>query len=262
MMAIAGGLWKVTFKIIPSWPCPSCQNSVIVLQKDSIHRLQTRRSITHQAEVHSEPTEIEERFSALMQCQNECCGQVVSIGGNVIHEEDHNDDLQILNWSVVFEPKLLLPAPKIFPIFDSCPDAVKIELERTFGLFWFDTGASANGLRSAIEALLNDLKIARTLINKKRKRDKLTLHARIQKLAIKNCEAAELLMAIKWLGNTGSHLADSAIPRDELLKGIDLFHGVIEMIYEKRAARLMKIAKTITKRKGRLPKKSGRVQTF
>lgn len=260
-MAIANDLWKVTFKNIPSWPCPSCQSSVVVLKQDSFHRLETERSISLQAWVHSEPTQIEERFSALMQCQNENCGEVVSIGGNVVTVEDHNEEEQTLNWSIVYEPKFLLPAPKIFPILDSCPDAVKIELERTFGLFWFDNGASANGLRTAIEALLNDLKIARTFI-KKRKRGELTLHARIQKLEIKNSEAAELLMAIKWLGNTGSHLADSAIPRDELLNGFDLFHGVIEMIYEKRAARLMKIAKTITKRKGRLPKKSGRVQTF
>ncbi len=261
-MAIVRDLWKVTFSTIPCWPCPSCQSSVIVLIQDSFHHLETKRSISLQAWVHSEPTQIEERFSALMQCQNENCGEVVSIGGNVVTVEDHNDEEQTLNWSEVYEPKFLLPAPKIFPIIDSCPDAVKIELERTFGLFWFDNGASANGLRTAIEALLNDLKIARTVINKKRARKELNLHARIEKLGFKNKEAAELLMAIKWLGNTGSHLADSAIPRDELLKGFDLFQGVLEMIYEKRAAQLKKIAKTITKRKGRFPKKSRRVQTF
>lgn len=254
-MTIVNDLWKTTFKAIPSWPCPSCQVSVIVLQSESLRRMETKESISAFAH-HCNQTWVDERFSALMRCQNESCGQVVSMGGNVIYEEDYNDEGLLENFSENFEPKFLHPAPKLFPISGGCPYDVGEELERAFGLFWFDTGASANGLRKATEALLNDLKIKRYIINTKRKRDELKLHTRIEKFAIRNKEAAELLMAIKWLTNAGSHLATTAIPRHELLNGFDLFHGVIEMIYDKRAAKLKKAAKNITSRKGRLKKKS------
>lgn len=249
-MAVNNALWKTTFKDFPSWPCPACQNSVVVLKSDSLRRFETKDSISAYAN-HSNPTWVDERFSTLMQCQNESCGEVIAVGGNVICEEDQDDEEQQANFSVNFEPKFLHPAPKIFPVTVNCPYSVGKELDRAFALYWFDTGASANGLRKAIEALLGDQKTPLYFYNKKNRREQLNLHTKIQKFSTKQKDAAELLMAIKWLANAGSHLENGAISKDELLQGFDLFHGVIEIVYDKRAAHLQKIAKTITKRRGR-----------
>jgi Domain of unknown function (DUF4145) len=114
-----------------------------------------------------------------------------------------------------------------------------------------ESGSCANRLRGSVEALLTDKKVARTTVNKKGKRERLSLHARLEKFKQKDPSSAEYLFAIKWLGNAGSHANLDELSRDELLDGFDLFELVMERVYVRREEHLKKIAKAITSRKGR-----------
>jgi hypothetical protein len=198
-----------------------------------------------------EPEYLDERFSCLVVCQNRDCGQVVAIGGSTEHVEDHDWDLQQMNWSRVFKPEAVTPGPPIFLIPEQCPNAVIAELRKAFGLYWSDPGSCANRLRVAVEALLTDQKIAKTVLNKKGKRDRLTLHARIEKFKATQVEAANYLLAIKWLGNAGSHSSLDEIDDDDLLGGFELIEHVIERLYVKREKRLKQIAGNLNRRKGK-----------
>ncbi len=61
----------------------------------------------------------------------------------------------------------------------------------------------------------------------------------------------EFLLAIKWLGNAGSH--PDIITTDDVMDTYEIMEHVLENIYENKEKNIRKIAKRINKRKG--PKK-------
>jgi len=99
--------------------------------------------------------------------------------------------------------------------------------------------------------LLDAQGIQKTVVSKNGKRELLNTHTRIEKLANKEKSAADYLMAIKWLGNSGSHGHGKNISREDLLGGFELFEASIEVLYLKRQERLSRLAAEISKRKGK-----------
>jgi hypothetical protein len=59
----------------------------------------------------------------------------------------------------------------------------------------------------------------------------------------------ELLTAIKWLGNAGSH-AGSSVSADDVLVAYNLIEHVLADIYNNPKSDLVAVAKKVNKRKG------------
>jgi len=57
------------------------------------------------------------------------------------------------------------------------------------------------------------------------------------------------LMAIKWLGNTGSH--DSAVTFKDLLDAYEIMEPTLDGILGSRAKRVAKLAKQLTRKHAR-----------
>lgn len=237
-MAINRTLWKPPFAEFPSWMCPRCQSATLALDKDSLKVRETGPSIAAQAHDAWEPDWINETFSALLECRNPTCGELVAIAGRTHHEEAHSTDMEKQDWEREFEPLAFVNAPPVFLLSAGCPEEVAAELRKAFALIWSDKGSCANRLRSAVEALLTERGVPKTSISKKGKRVFLLPQARIEKFKIKNAEAAEILTAIKWLGNAGSHANDDELSIDELLDGFELFEHVLNVVYDKSKKRL------------------------
>ncbi len=251
--------WRLQFENFPSWLCPTCPSGALSIDKNTFKITETGPS----REAHQldgwEPGWITSRFTGMLICQNSSCGEVVVICGDVKHVEDHDWERQELNWAKVFRPKSLWPAPPIFPFYDKCPDTVIEELKRAFSLFWLDKESCANRLRTAVEALLNDRRVARTTKSRKSgKRVPLTLHGRIEKFKESEPESAEYLLAIKWLGNVGSHSGSADLDAEDLLGAFEMFEHVVERIYVKRERQLNKLAKRMISRKGKPAQVSNR----
>ena len=250
-MAINRKLWSPPFASFPSWLCPSCQSGTLALNKETFNNLETgvsKKSHDHEA---WEPEWIVERFVGLLVCQSEECGEMVAIGGHS-HTSEFSDYEQRERFlEHTFEPIFMCPAPPIFPIPEKCPKAIRKELKRAFSLFWSDTGSCANRLRAAAETLLTDRKVPRTRLNKEGKRERISLHARIEKFRRTDARSAEYLSAIKWIGNAGSHPNVDELNGDDLLDGFELFEHVIELIYMRREEHLKKLARNINSRRGR-----------
>jgi hypothetical protein len=244
-------LWQPRFTNLPSWPCPSCQSGTLRLKEDSFVNLETgpsEKSRDHEA---WEPDWIEERFVGLLVCQDAACGQIVAIGGRS-HIEDYIDyEQQEQTWERTYEPRFVYPAPPIFPIPEKCPETVADELKKAFSLFWSDIGSCANRLRASVEALLTNRKIPRTAVNKNGKRERISLHARIERFKQVETDSADYLSAIKWIGTAGSHANLDELNRDDLLDGFDLFNHVVELMYVQREKHLRKLARNINLRRGR-----------
>ena len=97
------------------------------------------------------------------------------------------------------------------------------------------------------------MKVPRVQKSKKENDTELTLHSRIDRYASLDPEAANLLFAVKWVGNTASHSQATNIKREAILDVFDLFDFVLEEHYHGRTKKLKQIADAINNAKG-LPK--------
>lgn len=202
-----------------------------------------------------DPDWIENRFSGHLKCNSKGCGEICSISGLSGIDYDQEYDEEEGGWTQVYvdyyQPRSISPAPHIFPISKSWPPAVKTELESAFALFWADLDSCANKLRSAVEALLTERGVPKyTQPVKGKRRAQLNLHTRIERFKATESETSELLMAIKWIGNHGSHDGEG-LKREDILTAAELMEDALVRLYTPHTD-TVKRAKAINKRRGPL----------
>lgn len=147
----------------------------------------------------------------------------------------------------VFRPKFFEPHLKLIEIPSKCPKQIVDPLNESFKLYFSAPGAASNSVRVAIEELLTELKVKRFDIVKKKRR-MISLHQRISLLPAKHVELKEMLTAIKWIGNAGSH-GGERITHDDVLDAFELTEHVLGEIYSPKA-KLAALAKKVNKKKG------------
>ena len=264
-MTVQRNLWKPTFWAWPQLPCPICKVGTLKLIKDTISKKETKASQAARFHEHWDPDWIEERFSAMLTCANPRCKDNVFVCGKITKEWDYYPDpdgQSMTQLDDYYAPRFFEPAPPVFPIPNKCPKKVRDDLIRAFALTWSDVGSAGNRLRVAIEALMNECKIQKKAkIKTGRNRGQfreLSLDERIKKFGEKQEDAATQLLAIKWLGNIGSHAGLAVLSRDDLLDAFEHFEYALDLIYTKIGTDLVKRAKHIIKKKGSIRTKPKR----
>lgn len=238
-MAIDEILWMGSYspEKFPPWPCSHCGRNSLGIVPGSLQVSETRES----QEVANHPDwELSfktEQFVCLLGCQS--CSEVYSVAGVTSHHEGDWGPSEFEDF-LTLEPRYIDPAPQIFEIPQGYPKAAKKELQAAFSLFWSDPGAALNRLRTSMELYLDSKGIER----------KARLHERIQLFAAKHPEIDEPMLAVKWLGNIGSH--ESSVSRKEALQAFELLDYILEEVVVGRRSRLKGMAKAINNAKGRV----------
>jgi hypothetical protein len=217
---------------------------------------QTNESAQNQYHEASEPEWIDGRFVSLLSCTN-CKGRI-SLAGKYRIQDDrgYDENGQVGDYERYYRPFFFSDSPHIIAVPDAVPDEVRGELTTSFRLFWVDLEAAANRLRSSLEVLLTHLGIRRTTGRRPdKKRAMLTLHSRIELLAAEEPDLAEHLMAVKWLGNAGSH--SKPLTFDDLLDGYEVLDHVLNDVFVRRASKAHVIARAINRRKGPRSRRRG-----
>ncbi len=255
-------LWTqpITKRCSPAWPCPSCANGTLALVQNSLVEKETTES-RKRYEILGEPDLITTTFSAWLKCSNDECGEkVVVVGiGKVVEvekgEDDHVDDYiaeetediaPLPKYGKIYQPLFCFPMPDMFELPEKCPTEVKSELRAGFRLFWSDQAAAAGRVRVSLERLMDHHRIPKRGKNKKGKFFTLDLNTRIKKFSERNDIAGKQLMALKWLGNTGSH--EGSVNRDDVLAGFEILEYLIAEHFDRRAARVAKLARQLTRK--------------
>lgn len=235
------------------WVCPTCRNGMLRIQEDTFHANEVRNSRDHSSHDAWDPERVQYVFSCMLVCKNDQCNETVSCAGvggvesNVTYDE--NDDPDHL-YNDFFLPKFFEPHLKLINIPIGCPESVSTPLNDSFGLFFSLPSAASNNVRIAIEALLTELKVRRFNLNKN-KRWFMNLHQRINLLPSKFSHLKDLMLAIKWLGNAGSH-DNGKISKDDVMDSYDLLEHILHEIYAPKAKRIAASAKQGNKKRGRL----------
>jgi len=239
-------LWTRTFSEhhAPPWPCPACARGTLALVKNSLAFKETVQSQRRHSDEDWFPEETDYAFTAWLQCREPKCGQQVVVAGDG-SVEAVDDGEGGMDWDPYFVPRYCYPMPDIIQIPRKCPKEVKTELHAAFALSLADRGASAGRLRVALERLMDTLGV-----QKRQKKDgklvDLKLHHRIELLQKREPATGAQLMALKWLGNVGSH--EGGVKRTDLLDAFEILEHSLAELIDRRTAKVAAMAKALTKK--------------
>lgn len=254
-MAVERAHFRDAFSVFPQWNCPTCATGTLKEVPKARSVVEPTYSKNLRREDWWEPDHTIGRFVALLQCTHSSCGETVYITGN--HAvESYGYDEEGEHWGDLFQPRATYPSVAVFRLKEEWPEAVAAQLRRSFTHIWSDPGAAANSLRTAVECLMDQLNVKK--YPRTGPRHKINLHLRIVDFALQNPEAAEFLLAVKWLGNTGSHSDITGLNRSDVLDAMELLERALHLVYDEAPKRLARLAKSINKKKGPIvkPKKA------
>ncbi|WP_313145817.1 DUF4145 domain-containing protein [Diaphorobacter nitroreducens] len=240
-----------TLDSAPDWMCPTCGKAPLRIRKDSFVKEERSFSRDHSHEAW-EPEWIEYVYSCMLVCSNDQCKEVVASTGTGSVDWDVEEDENGIPQQVYddhFRPKFFQPHLRIFQVPEGCPESVSKPLEDSFALFFSAPHAASNNVRIAIEALLTELKIRR-FVSSNGKRRFISLHQRIALLPSKYAHLKDLILAIKWLGNAGSHDGGTEVSLDDVMDSYELTEHILQEVYAPKLEKLHKLAKKVNKKKG------------
>jgi hypothetical protein len=229
---------------IPSFPCPCC-GSALALTKDSLKTRASAETI-HLYDVGAiDQHEGSGVFVLTLDCPSKSCKESVAVSGSCTYGPYNSPDDELI--AAYLKPHYFTPSLHIFPISENCPERVKKALVSSFSLFWSSPQAAGNALRTAVEAFLDYQGVRKWTKNNKNEEVVIFLDARINEYAKISADIAEVLMAIKWIGNAGSHLSD--LTHDNVIMGYRLFSHAMDETFDKKSATIKKMAQRINSKK-------------
>lgn len=245
---------------LPEWPCPTCQNGVVKPDRRSLKFKELANQLGDD-EFSSEDFEenfllgllvvasnvalkynemkcfTQARFIGFLKCSNMSCKEVVTFTGRAKIPNKNTPGKDTVAKDETLLPEYFSPALPILPLTSAYPKKIRLELIRSFSLFFNDTASASNRLRTAIEVLLENQGILNTYIgedglpvkNKFGKTKFRNLHNRIEELKERNCDLGEMLLSVKVLGNEGTH--SSGLSKYDLLEAYRVIDYVLNELY-------------------------------
>lgn len=244
LLTVVAGFWDDAW---PALPCPTCGATLIV---QDVETLETAESASHHQHDSWEPDWIDGSFEARLRCSAKGCKEITLVVGDmdvrpVKRGKSWHGEYGTRLTPRYFHPPLRVPIELASSI---PPDAIEM-ISAAMAVIWVDPDAAANRLRSAIEVVLDDRGVRKTATKKNGGRTRLTTHARVKIFGKKQADAGELLEAVKWIGNEGSHTA--GLTGEQVFEGMELLAHALTLLYDRRPEELQRRAKQINRRKGR-----------
>ena len=243
--------WKEEFRAEEPlrWPCPSCHESPLRVVLKSLTHGETSGSKAMRDHDAFEPDlHVDGRFACIMDCGH--CGNEVGVTGTYRLKDERYEDAErgeAGGYVKYHRPRYFTDSPHLVQMPEKTPGPVAEELVASFQLFWSDPLTCTNRIRSSVEKLLNAERVPQTTRNDKGKRVFLKLHVRIERYQKERKNIADKLMAMKWIGNAGSHSQGTTL--DDALDGYELMDWVLDTLYARRHRRASALTRVINRRR-------------
>jgi hypothetical protein len=241
--------------------CPHCNIGILEIKKDLLTTKQYKNNEDYmKSKYNSEHFSIFDFvgvIGGLFECSE--CNDFVSFLGEITGEEEHTTDENGEYYSInisYLDLKYINPPVHIIPIDDKYPLIIQNLLKESYSLYLNHSSSCVNKLRIIVEEILNDLKIPKKVKRKNGRNlgkfDNLTTHKRLEilKQKVKYEKPSKFLLAIKWIGNEGSH-SHVDLSTEELLEVYNILQEALDLIYLKTDEKLKKRVDEINKKKGR-----------
>ncbi|HHK8074307.1 TPA: DUF4145 domain-containing protein [Serratia marcescens] len=186
---------------LPSWLCPNCYRATLKLVPESFKIGRTPRAHkSHSVEGYWQGND-EFIFSCILKCSQKNCEQPVAVFGVGDYQQQWINGMGgEWEWFDCYIPRSFYPP---LPLFTSCeqyPKQIKEQLQELSAQLPGHPQAAINALRTALEMIMDHFDIPR--VDKGRY---ISLDSRINKIPSKYQNLKEGFLAMKWMGNTGSH---------------------------------------------------------
>lgn len=229
----------------PLLPCPNCTGSLALTQVQEIESRDSRVNRDHEG---WEPEWIRGRFVAVPECQG--CGEAVVVTGRYrVDMALTSDGRWYGDYDTFYEVEATSPGLRMVDVPERAPEIIRVLAQEAAAVLWTSPPASASALRRAVEAMLDDLRVNKTGLTKQNKRERLKTHRRIELLSQSRPEVADGLMAVKWVGNEGSHEA-KALRVEQVLDIADVFAYALRLVYDNRDQEIKRRIAKINRKRG------------
>lgn len=188
-------------------------------------------------------------------CSGYQCKENVIVAGIITEHGIYSDNEGNGFQETTYKPTYFSKSPHIISIESSYPKDIIQLLESSFDLFWVDKMSCANKIRICLESLMDYYKVPK----RSKKRDgtfkNLSLHERIKKCDIlkkSNFDNESFALAIKWIGNIGSHNSNDCSD-EKILLAYELLDFILQDLFinQNKLQQLVKKAKIVNKTKGK-----------
>ena len=229
----------------PPWHCSECDLGTLALVPKTLAFEESIKSVDARNDENFDPDWIEYSFVAWAQCTNAKCKQKFAISGigGVAPEYLPNGDWEYMAY---FAPRCCNPVLPLFRLPKKCPDAFSIELKLAFSLFWSAPSACAGRIRAGLEVLMTYLGVPKRKKGANGRISDLSLHARIDLFAAEEPAIGTQLMALKWLGNAGSHLGQ--VSQSDLLDAFEILEHALDELLLGRSKRVVVLARKLSRK--------------
>jgi len=227
------------------WRCPTCESGSLRLKAKTLHFAETRQSREARDEEDSNPSDPTiYRFAGILECNSRQCSEVVLVAGvrydyidiDFWTDPDSGEEKYEQIDEEDFRIDYVNPSPPLITIPENCPTAVTAALKKAFVASWGDLWAAANHTRSCVEKLLDHLGEPQVR----------NLHQRIENYKERDEQRGSALLAVKWVGNVGSHADD--ISREDVYDAFDIIEIVLKDVFSRDYSKVAKSVDAINKR--------------
>lgn len=238
--------------------CPICIRSCLVIDIQSLNKVEKENSKNLRKCDEFEPEWIEYSYSVVYRCTNPHCLEVVQsvgIGGEeLIYSHGEYGEPEDAYYESFFVPKFFLPAINYFNIPQTTPDEVKGIVLYAFDLTPVSPSSAVNKIRAAIEVILT--------LNNIPGRDShdrfISLNKRISSINESHPlhPIKSQMLAIKWLGNAGSH-EDDDIKLEDLFDSFVILERMLNVLYNNNP-RINRLVDRVILHEGPIPREERR----
>lgn len=227
----------------PPWTCPGCINTTLKMVPESFYYSKTASTIAHEKDEWFDYDNVSYVFCCQLKCELAGCLESVALTGiGWIDLEPSYDDQGNMRADYIrtFQAKTFYPALPLFIPPEGCPETVLTELYEISALLNSHPSAAANAIRRLLETLLDKMKVPREIPREGKAPAVLRLHARIERFPEILGEHQRGVMALKYLGNTGSHEIRE-IERQNLEDACQILENIIQQLYQRKPDLSMQI---------------------
>jgi hypothetical protein len=202
-------------KTIVDLDCPICRNKGLRVVKDKtidIKDIETAKFEDSLDKTEGESLFYEDYsglFTAIAVCNRvSCYGRVIMHGKTTFkadYEQDKDGDT-IEAYNLEYEIKNIIPSPSIIEYPSETPKEYINQIDVISQQYWTNNEACLNAIRILLELIMNYHKVKRYNYRKGKKRTLVSLHNRIEIFFAKDPKLKNITLALKWLGNEGSHV--------------------------------------------------------
>lgn len=229
----------------PAAPCPVCKlGQLAPAGDDAVQTVKSAASDRARDHPDWDPEWINGYFHGVLRCNRPGCKETCVVTGEYkVAYSAHGEYDELLRLRHALPPLPLVVTPKDTPV------DVEARLTEASYVIWDDPASSANALRRCVEAILDDQNVNKTVLTKKRTRQRLTTQQRIVLLKSVDPLAAASLEAVKWVGNQGSHGSVSLTATDCIESAEYLAHA-LRLLYDKTDDEIARRVKAVNRSKG------------